>query len=36
MKFRIGFTAPVNEEESIESAPVLTTPRKKEAVKKQV
>ena len=36
MKFRIGFTAPVNEEDKIESAPVLTTPRKQEAVKSLV
>ena len=36
MKFRIGFTAPVTEEDSIESAPVLTTPRKQEAVKSLV
>ena len=36
MKFKIGFTAPVSEEDKVESAPVLTTPRKQEAVKSLV
>lgn len=36
MKFRIGFAVPVNEDDKIESAPVLTTPRKYEAVKSLV
>ena len=36
MKFKIGFTAQLNEEDKIESAPVITTPRKSEAVKSLV
>ena len=36
MKFKIGFTAQIDEEDKIESAPVITTPRKQEAVKSLV
>ena len=36
MKFKIGFTAQIDEEDKIESAPVITTPCKQEAVKSLV
>ena len=36
MKFKIGCTAQIDEEDKIESAPVITTPRKQEAVKSLV
>ena len=36
MKFKIGFTAQIDEEDKIESAPVITTPRKQDAVKSLV
>ena len=36
MKFKIGFTMSSNEDNNIESAPVLTAPRKMEAVKSLV
>ena len=36
MKFKIGFTVSSNEDEKIESAPVITAPRKQEAVKSLV
>lgn len=36
MKFKIGFTAQIDEEDKIESAPVITTPREQDAVKSLV
>lgn len=36
MKYKIGFTAQINENDKIESAPVIVTPRSKEAVKSLV
>lgn len=36
MKYKIGFTAQINDDDKIESAPVITTPRSSEAVKSVV
>lgn len=36
MKYKIGFTAAISEEDTIESAPVITAPRSSEAKKSVV